>query len=138
MEVLTGSRTLSHTVFKVKVERTATSDSANQDMGLFTHQRACGIPDSPIVSPAMLCNIFPFHIVFDTSLVIRQCGDKIVKNEILQGPVFLDDLFSLAEPRMPLTFNHILRFCNASYLLDSKLNIPGKESRLTLKGEFVF
>ena len=39
------------------------------------------LPDyhSALIGPQVFCNLFPFHVVFDEELTIRQCGANIQK-----------------------------------------------------------
>ena len=34
-------------------------------------------PDSTIIDGKVFCELFPFHVVFDRELVIKQCGSKL-------------------------------------------------------------
>ena len=36
-------------------------------------------PESTIISGKIFCDLFPFHVVFDKDLVIKQCGIKLQK-----------------------------------------------------------
>ncbi len=45
-------------------------------------------PDSTIIDGKVLCDLFPFHVVFDRQLVIKQCGSKLQKMSGEQSLVF--------------------------------------------------
>ena len=108
------------------------------------------LPLTPLISPLMFNNIFPFHVVFDKNLTIKQCGERISsayhRSSLQTGNLQFGDIFELIQPLMPLSFNRILRFCNATYILELKMpisdslskrnNIIAKPTRLTLKGEW--
>ena len=36
-------------------------------------------PESTIISGKIFCDLFPFHVVFDKDLIIKQCGIKLQK-----------------------------------------------------------
>ena len=36
-------------------------------------------PESTIISGKISCDLFPFHVVFDKDLIIKQCGIKLQK-----------------------------------------------------------
>ncbi len=75
-----------------------------------------------LVSPFAFCELFPFHVIFDSELVIKQCGSNIARWSRLDSSSRwkLSDLFVLIKPRMLLTYGNIRRFCNANYVLRSK------------------
>ena len=61
--------------------------------------------------------ICPYHVVFDKSATVLQCGSAIVK--AFGRPVGqpLVHLMELTRPQMPLTFESILNFINAVFVL---------------------
>ena len=99
------------------------------------------LPEETIITAELFCNLFPFHIVFDMDLIIKQCGVNIQKMAYLKGFVGkrVDEVFTLEHPKMPLTRDHILNFIMANYVLEVKqAKSPKKKSRYTklvLKGE---
>ena len=36
-------------------------------------------PESTIINGKIFCDLFPFHVVFDKDLIIKQCGTKLQK-----------------------------------------------------------
>ena len=34
-------------------------------------------PDQTIINAELFCDIFPFHVLFDHNLVVKQCGFKV-------------------------------------------------------------
>ena len=36
-------------------------------------------PESTIINGKLFCDLFPFHVVFDKDLIIKQCGTKLQK-----------------------------------------------------------
>ena len=77
-------------------------------------------PESSYISPRNFCTVFPYHVIFDSNLLIKQCGVQLQKccPYIVEQDVKLMDIFSIAQPKMPLTFEHILRFINATFILE--------------------
>ena len=77
-----------------------------------------------LISSENFCQIFPFHVLFDDRLVIRQCGINIFRwsGVSMTKNINLKDVFTLAKPEMPLTFENIKRFRNANYILENKDN----------------
>ena len=75
---------------------------------------------TPLISPQLFCQLFPFHIVFNSELVIQQCGmnlQKLRPMELYVGKT-MSDVFTLIRPQIPFTFEHIHRFINASFVLE--------------------
>ncbi len=102
-------------------------------------------PYSPIYSPqhhgaiiptTAFCNLFPYHILFDDSMTIKQCGTILTRmsHNVIRPRKKLFDVTRLFHPRMGLTFHHILRFINAVFMLEVKTNNHNLPS-LILKGK---
>ncbi len=135
-----GSSTVHHTVFSVVIETGKNRKSSAKGNHRYH------MPDSSLITPRSFCELFPFHILFDSDLVIKQCGSNIARwsHKILEDSgLRLPDLFTLVKPQMPLTFDHIRRFCNANYILESKSKEIAKQVgpdvrsvvQLTLRGK---
>ena len=76
---------------------------------------------------------FPFHVVFDRNLNIKQCGTSISKYIEMSGVEasgklkrknkmkhFFNDAFKLIRPKMDLTFQDILHHINTVFVVTSK------------------
>ena len=62
-----------------------------------------------MMSPKTFCNAFPFHIIFDKQMQIKQCGTSIsrvipqMKSKICK----LTDIFTIIRPHIQLDFQSI-------------------------------
>ena len=79
------------------------------------------VPDAPLISCQDFCEIFPYHILFDSKLVIKQCGSAVLRWSNLDTNVNikLKDVFMLTKPEMTMTYDNIQRFSNSNYILES-------------------
>ncbi|XP_074644360.1 guanylate cyclase soluble subunit beta-2-like [Tubulanus polymorphus] len=89
------------------------------------------------ISNQQFCKMFPYHIVFDENLEIKQSGCILQKLlHQLQAPsVNLDCVFRFSQPRMPITIENIHKFINAVFVLESKHASTGNEHTVLLKGQ---
>jgi len=129
-----------HVIFKVsgvlgksKAKKGAGAEDENENR--------IALPEETIITAEVFCNLFPFHIVFDMDLVIKQCGVNIQKMAYLKGFVGrrVDEVFTLEHPKMPLTIHHILNFIMANYVLEVKqatsTQKKARYTKLVLKGK---
>ncbi|KAH9496322.1 Guanylate cyclase soluble subunit beta-2, partial [Bulinus truncatus] len=82
------------------------------------------------------CSAFPYHIIFDRDLRIRQCGDLIQKHssvKMMEGTP-LTHAFSIVHPKMVLSIDNIRKFINAVFLLAMVPRENGRKTML-LKGK---
>ncbi|KAK0063209.1 guanylate cyclase soluble subunit beta-2, partial [Biomphalaria pfeifferi] len=96
-------------------------------------------PDTVLLRASNFCSAFPYHIIFDRDLRIRQCGDLIQKHssvKLLEGTP-LTHAFSIVHPKMVLSIDNIRKFINAVFLLAI---VPGDNGRRTLllKGQMIW
>ena len=70
------------------------------------------------------CSVFPFHILFDQDLVVKQCGSYVAHWSYMgrddQQVLHLDELFVLEQPNVPLTYENILKFSNQTYIMEAQ------------------
>lgn len=101
------------------------------------------VPQKPIIDVSCFCEIFPFHIVVDRSMVIRQCGLKLQKMVGLDRCVGdnINEHFTILHPPVSFDFDKINEFINASYVIKvniinriSDSDIPKSASTIILKG----
>ncbi|XP_068460255.1 guanylate cyclase soluble subunit beta-2-like [Clinocottus analis] len=87
-------------------------------------------PDRLWVEEKAFCNAFPFHIVFDEDLKVRQMGVNIQK--FLPGlrarDATLDQSFTIIHPQVTFTIESIRKFINSQFVLKSC-----KDTHTTLK-----
>ena len=89
-------------------------------------------PDKVNITPEAFCQVFPYHILFDKDLIIKQTGVKIQQlcRPIRNGVSKLDEYFEVTHPHMPTTFMHIMGFIQAAY----QLRLAIGSTDVTLKG----
>lgn len=77
-----------HVTFDVTILEDMTSSRGRMDDATMTDVTHCAVASpialfptqrSALIGPQVFCNLFPFHVVFDDQLVIRQCGANIQK-----------------------------------------------------------
>ncbi|TDG96370.1 hypothetical protein EPR50_G00239450 [Perca flavescens] len=87
-------------------------------------------PNKLWVEEKTFCNAFPFHIVFDEDLKVRQTGVNIQK--FLPGlqarDAMLDQWFTIIHPQVTFTIESIRKFINSQFVLKSY-----KDNHTTLK-----
>lgn len=118
-----------HVTFRVHIIKQAVTTEAPADNSIVRPPAITVIPapqphslfteGAAFITPKLFCEIFPFHIVFDSQLVIKQYGMNIQKmrpNDYVGRK--LSDLFQLTRPMIPFTFGHIEKFINASFVLE--------------------
>ncbi|KAM5277838.1 guanylate cyclase soluble subunit beta-2-like [Hipposideros larvatus] len=90
------------------------------------------------------CNAFPFHIVFDESLRVKQAGVNIQKyvpglqNQNIQ----LDEYFSIIHPQVTFNIFSICKFINSQFVLKTRRErMPGAwkhQPTLKLRGQMIW
>ncbi|XP_067663587.1 guanylate cyclase soluble subunit beta-1-like [Haliotis asinina] len=134
---------IDHVQFTI-VEKNNQGRNAKLDL---EHQKTLST-DSKI-SPATFCRAFPFHIVYDKNLVIKQVGSSIARviPQMASKTCKLPDLFDMIRPHMDLSYANIVSHINTVYVLRTKqgvLDLPSMDnqvdenSRMRLKGEMVY
>ena len=129
---IAGGRTQEHTVFKCVIQ---TNDRS-----------VCPISDKPAakwlnpknefhINAEQFCAAFPYHVIFNEDLKIRQCGTSIEKMssvDIYEG-VRMEEVFTVIHPKMLFSIANIKTFINAVFLL--QLNRIGDKRPLIVKGK---
>ncbi|XP_068122018.1 guanylate cyclase soluble subunit beta-2-like [Hyperolius riggenbachi] len=101
-------------------------------------------PDRLWMDEKAFCNEFPFHIVFDKELKVKQAGVNIQKYvpglQIMD--IRLDDYFTIVHPQVTFTISNIQTFINSQFVLKAKLEmLPEawrKQPMLKLRGYMVW
>ncbi|XP_059845309.1 guanylate cyclase soluble subunit beta-2-like [Hypanus sabinus] len=79
-------------------------------------------PDKLWIETATFCNSFPYHIVFNQELRVKQAGTKIQK--IVPGlatmDIQLDAYFTIVHPAVTFNISTIRKFINSPFLLRTK------------------
>ncbi|XP_026797175.3 guanylate cyclase soluble subunit beta-2 [Pangasianodon hypophthalmus] len=79
-------------------------------------------PDELCIDLKTFCNAFPFHIVFDEQLRVRQAGvtvQKIVPGLQTTG-IRLDQYFTILHPEVTFTIASIRKFINSHFVLQTR------------------
>ena len=124
--VIEGGQTQEHTTFKVILKDKVTThdkkvvNKVSQDVKEFIPT----FPTSFRISAEQFCNAFPYHLVFDSHLRIKQCGMSIQalfksSNKDITDR-HMEDVFDLIHPNMEMRIINIQMFINAVFMLKVK------------------
>ena len=131
--VIAGGKTQEHVTFKVTLN--VLEDNPAKAVKEFNPS----FPNGFHLSAEHFCHAFPYHIVFDSDLRIRQSGLMIQRflKSVSHGEK-VTDVFELIHPRMQMTVVNIKMFINAVFMLKmmtSRLRKNGEPIYLVLKGK---
>ncbi|XP_056286741.1 guanylate cyclase soluble subunit beta-2 [Pseudoliparis swirei] len=94
-------------------------------------------PDRLWVEEEAFCRAFPFHIVFDEDLKVRQMGVNIQR--FLPGlqatDATMDQVFTIIHPQVTFTIESIRKFINSQFVLKS---CKDTHSTLKLRGQMLW
>ncbi|KAI9557744.1 hypothetical protein GHT06_017573 [Daphnia sinensis] len=79
--------------------------------------------NEPKISSQLFCRAFPFHVLFDRNLSIKQVGDslkRILPASIDRSDCKITDILRMVRPHMELTFENLLAHINTVYILVTK------------------
>ncbi|MGH0146957.1 UNVERIFIED_CONTAM: hypothetical protein FKN15_051253 [Acipenser sinensis] len=101
-------------------------------------------PEMLCIDLKTFCNAFPFHIVFDEEVRVKQAGVNIQK--IVPGlqtvSIRLDQYFTIIHPEVTFTIPSVRKFINSQFILRTKRNMMPEswKSRpmLELRGQMVW
>ncbi|KAK1168463.1 guanylate cyclase soluble subunit beta-2-like [Acipenser oxyrinchus oxyrinchus] len=101
-------------------------------------------PETLCIDLKTFCNAFPFHIVFDEEVRVKQAGVNIQK--IVPGlqtvSIRLDEYFTIIHPEVTFTIPSVRKFINSQFILRTKRNMMPEswKSRpmLELRGQMVW
>ena len=79
-------------------------------------------PKKPVLDSYTMCKLFPYHVIFDNNLIIRQCGVKIQSMASIntEDDVRIDDIFNINKPQIEFEIDTIRHFINAAFILQVK------------------
>uniref|UniRef100_A0A667WFL9 guanylate cyclase n=1 Tax=Myripristis murdjan TaxID=586833 RepID=A0A667WFL9_9TELE len=94
-------------------------------------------PDKLWMEEETFCDAFPFHIVFDEDLKVKQTGVKIQKfiPGLQTGDTRLDKYFTITHPQVTFTIESIRKFINSQFVLKSHRD---KDTTLKLRGQMLW
>ncbi|XP_078088226.1 guanylate cyclase soluble subunit beta-2-like [Mustelus asterias] len=90
------------------------------------------------------CNAFPFHIVFDEKLKVKQTGVNIQKHVpgLQTINIRVDEYFTITHPAVPFTISSIQKFINSQFVLEARREMMPKSWRtqpmLKLRGQMLW
>ncbi|ESO98999.1 hypothetical protein LOTGIDRAFT_142368, partial [Lottia gigantea] len=90
------------------------------------------------LSPHEICKTFPYHIIFDKEMMIKQCGYQVKKMlpAFQTPPICMSDNFEVVHPRMALTIENISKFINSIFFISVKhTDDETKKNGVCLKGQ---
>uniref|UniRef100_A0A4W6EXE2 guanylate cyclase n=1 Tax=Lates calcarifer TaxID=8187 RepID=A0A4W6EXE2_LATCA len=113
--------------------------SEKGELSIISHQHTFApcYPDTLWIEEKAFCNAFPFHIVFDEDLKVRQTGVNIQKfvPGLQARDASLDQYFTIVHPQVTFTIKSIRKFINSQFVLKS---FKGKHSTLKLRGQMLW
>nr|XP_035936807.1 guanylate cyclase soluble subunit beta-2-like [Halichoerus grypus] len=79
-------------------------------------------PERLSIEQKTFCNAFPFHIVFDESLRLKQAGVNIQKYvlRLQTQKIQLDEYFSIIHPQVTFNIFSICKFINSQFVLKAQ------------------
>ncbi|XP_031414700.1 guanylate cyclase soluble subunit beta-2 [Clupea harengus] len=101
-------------------------------------------PERLWIEEKAFCNAFPFHIVFDKHLRVKQTGVNIQK--FVPGlqtiDIRLDEYFSIVHPQVTFNIDSIKKFINSQFVLKTRREMMPKctqqQALLKLRGQMVW
>ncbi|XP_036393528.1 guanylate cyclase soluble subunit beta-2-like [Megalops cyprinoides] len=101
-------------------------------------------PEALCIDLKTFCNAFPFHIVFDEELQVKQAGVNIQK--IVPGlqtmRIQLDQYFTILHPEVTFTISSIRMFINSQFVLQTRRDMMPESWKdrpmLELRGQMVW
>ncbi|KAK2819642.1 hypothetical protein Q7C36_021288 [Tachysurus vachellii] len=109
------------------------------------HQSFCpSYPQRLWIDEEAFCNAFPFHIVFDQDLIVKQTGVNIQKfvPGLQQPGIRLNEYFSVVHPEVTLNIYSIKKFINSQFVLKTRKEMLPEcfqnQSMLKLRGQMVW
>ncbi|XP_055988690.1 guanylate cyclase soluble subunit beta-2-like [Sorex fumeus] len=101
-------------------------------------------PERLWIEEKTFCNAFPFHIVFDESLRVRQAGVNIQKYVpgLQTQKIRLDEYFSIVHPQVTFNILSICKFINSQFVLKTRREMMPEAWRnqptLKLRGQMIW
>ncbi|XP_059821989.1 guanylate cyclase soluble subunit beta-2-like [Hypanus sabinus] len=79
-------------------------------------------PEKLWIDNKAFCDAFPFHIVFDKELRVKQAGVNIQKYVpgLQMKDVNIDEYFTITHPAVPFTISSIRKFINSQFVLKTR------------------
>ncbi|XP_012578630.1 PREDICTED: guanylate cyclase soluble subunit beta-2-like [Condylura cristata] len=101
-------------------------------------------PERLWIEEKTFCNAFPFHIVFDESLRVKQAGVNIQKYVpgLQTRKIQLDEYFSIIHPQVTFNIFSICKFINSQFVLKARREMMPEvwksQPTLKLRGQMIW
>ncbi|XP_008579863.1 PREDICTED: guanylate cyclase soluble subunit beta-2-like [Galeopterus variegatus] len=101
-------------------------------------------PERLWIEEKTFCNAFPFHIVFDESLRVKQAGVNIQKYVpgLQTQKIRLDECFSIIHPQVTFDIFSICKFINSPFVLKTRREMLPEawksQPTLKLRGQMIW
>uniref|UniRef100_A0A8C9DND3 guanylate cyclase n=1 Tax=Prolemur simus TaxID=1328070 RepID=A0A8C9DND3_PROSS len=101
-------------------------------------------PERLWIEEKTFCNAFPFHVVFDESLRIKQAGVTIQKYVpgLQTQKIRLDEYFSIIHPQITFDIFSICKFINSQFVLKTRREMMPEawksQPTLKLRGQMIW
>ncbi|XP_039770946.1 guanylate cyclase soluble subunit beta-2-like [Ornithorhynchus anatinus] len=101
-------------------------------------------PERLWVEEGIFCNAFPFHLVFDEALRVKQAGVNIQKYVpgLQTQDIRVDQYFSIIHPQVPFTIVSICKFINSPFVLGTRREMMPEawknQPSLKLRGQMMW
>ncbi|XP_064185978.1 guanylate cyclase soluble subunit beta-2 [Anguilla rostrata] len=101
-------------------------------------------PEKLWIDEQAFCNVFPFHIVFDENLKVKQTGVNIQKfvPGLQTMDIKLDEYFRIVHPQITFNIDSIRKFINSQFVLKTRREMVPQSSQskslLKLRGQMVW
>ncbi|KAM7365499.1 hypothetical protein PAMP_016419 [Pampus punctatissimus] len=94
-------------------------------------------PEKLWMEEKAFCNAFPFHIVFDKNLKVKQTGVNIQKfvPGLRARDATVDHYFTIVHPQVTFTIENIMKYINTQFVLKS---YKEKHTTLKLRGQMLW
>ncbi|XP_012411058.1 guanylate cyclase soluble subunit beta-2-like [Trichechus manatus latirostris] len=112
--------------------------------GHLVHTFEAVYPERLWIEEKMFCNAFPFHIVFDESLRVKQAGVNIQKYVpgLQTRKIRLDECFSIIHPQVTFNIFSICKFINSQFVLKTRREMMPEawktKPALKLRGQMIW
>ncbi|XP_006874212.1 PREDICTED: guanylate cyclase soluble subunit beta-2-like [Chrysochloris asiatica] len=112
--------------------------------GHFTNTFETVYPERLWIEVKTFCNAFPFHIVFDESLQVKQAGVNIQKfvPGLQTQKIRLDEYFSIVHPQVTFSILSICKFINSQFVLKTRREMMPEawkmKPTLKLRGQMIW
>ncbi|XP_076401266.1 guanylate cyclase soluble subunit beta-2-like [Peromyscus maniculatus bairdii] len=101
-------------------------------------------PERLWIEGEVFCNAFPFHLVFDEALRVKQAGVNIQKYipGLLTQKFGIDEYFSLIHPQVTFSISSICKFINSQFVLKARREMMPRawksQPTLKLRGQMIW